>query len=73
MQKWVEVNFYKCDPKKCDPQHGICAAATQCKQEILEQEEPNEMPMHASREMCIGWSDCVRVCPLKAIEHKNGL
>jgi translation initiation factor RLI1 len=73
MQKWVEVNFHKCDPKKCDPEHGICAAVKSCKHDILEQEEPFEVPMHFSREMCIGCADCVKACSRKAIENKSGL
>lgn len=73
MQKWVEVNFNKCDPKKCDLKHGICVAVQKCKHEILEQEGPFEMPMHSSREMCIGCSDCAKACPLKAIDYNSGL
>jgi formate hydrogenlyase subunit 6/NADH:ubiquinone oxidoreductase subunit I len=69
MQKSVEVNFYKCDPEKCDPKKGICQAAKACKHEILEQDEPFETPMHAARELCIGCLDCVKACPLRAIEN----
>jgi formate hydrogenlyase subunit 6/NADH:ubiquinone oxidoreductase subunit I len=71
MQKWVEVNFYKCDPNLCDPEHGLCVAAQKCKYEILEQEEPYEMPMHFLREMCIGCYDCVKACPRAAIETRS--
>jgi ferredoxin len=72
MQQWVEVNFIKCDPNKCDSDKGICAAVSSCKHDILEQEEPFEPPMHFSRDMCVGCSDCIRACKLKAIENKNG-
>ena len=71
MQKWVEVNFKKCEPKKCDPKKGICIAAQVCPHDILEQEEPFDMPMHFSRDMCIGCNDCVKACPLKAIQSKS--
>jgi Fe-S-cluster-containing hydrogenase component 2 len=71
MQKWVEVNFYKCDPVKCDSKNGVCAAALVCKHEILEQDEPFETPMHAARDLCIGCLDCMKACPLKAIEIKK--
>jgi ATP-binding cassette subfamily E protein 1 len=68
MQKWVEVNFQKCDPEKCDPKKGICAAVSACKHEIIEQDEPFEMPMHAPKDFCFGCLDCAKACPLKAIE-----
>jgi translation initiation factor RLI1 len=71
MQKWVEVNFYKCEPKKCDPKNGQCAAVKVCKHEILEQDEPFETPMHAARDLCVGCLDCVKACSLKAIEEKK--
>lgn len=71
MQKWVEVNFQKCDPQKCDTKNGICKAVKACKQEILEQEEPFDMPMHAARDLCIGCLDCVKACPRSAIEEKK--
>jgi ATP-binding cassette subfamily E protein 1 len=71
MQKWVEVNFFKCDPEKCDPKKGECAAAIVCEHEILEQDEPFETPMHAARDLCIGCLDCVKACPMEAIEAKK--
>ena len=71
MQKWVDVNYYKCDPRICDPKQGICAAVRECKHDILEQDEPFEAPMHASRELCIGCYDCAKACPLNAIIARN--
>lgn len=72
MQKWAEVNYEKCDPKKCNPKDGICVAAQACTHDILEQEEQFEIPMHLSREMCVGCGDCVNICPLNAIKIISG-
>lgn len=71
MAKWAEVNYNKCEPKKCNPKNGVCAAALACTHDILEQEGPFEIPMHLSRDMCVGCNDCVLACSLYAIKIVN--
>ena len=64
--KMALVDYKKCHPEKCDS--GVCAAALACPHELLRQiEGPYEVPMtHPS--LCQGCGDCVRACPLKAIQ-----
>lgn len=73
MNKWVEVDYERCDPHKCDPENGKCSASCICKHEILEQEGPFEIPMQLSRDQCVGCGDCIKACPLRAIQETNGV
>jgi translation initiation factor RLI1 len=63
--KMALVDYKKCHPEKCDS--GICAAALACSHKLLKQEAPYEIPM-TDPSVCQGCGDCVRACPLKAIE-----
>jgi translation initiation factor RLI1 len=59
------VDYNKCRPEKCDS--GVCKAAQACRYKLLKQESPSEIPM-TDPFICRGCGDCVRACPLKAIE-----
>jgi translation initiation factor RLI1 len=59
------VDYNKCSPEKC--KNGICTAAEVCKQRLLIQEKPFDIPM-ASPFLCRSCGDCARACPLKAIQ-----
>ena len=59
------VNYTKCRPEKCE--NSICTAALVCPHKLLRQEAPGEIPM-PDPSVCRGCGDCVRACPLKAIE-----
>jgi len=59
------VVFDKCRPEKCDK--GICVAALACSHNLLKQEAPYDVPM-PNPSICQGCGDCVRACPLKAIQ-----
>jgi len=63
--KMALVHYKKCDPEACDD--GICAAATACPHKLLKQESPYQIPM-PNPSVCRGCGDCVRACPLRAIE-----
>jgi ATP-binding cassette subfamily E protein 1 len=72
VNKYAKIDFDKCRAEGCDPEKGICRAASACKHKVLEQEEPFDSPMLLSMKLCVGCGDCVTVCPLSAIELKSG-
>jgi translation initiation factor RLI1 len=59
------VDYNKCHPDKCE--NGTCRAAQACRYRLLKQERLFEIPM-ADPFICRGCGDCVRACPMKAIE-----
>jgi translation initiation factor RLI1 len=67
--KLVLVNYNKCDPERCEG--GICTAALACSRRLLRQEAPYEVPM-GDPFLCRACGDCVRTCPLKAVEVVGG-
>jgi len=65
------VNYEICNPLKCSPERGICAAARACPHKVLKQIDGLfEQPM-VFQDMCMGCWDCIEACPLDAIEIKN--
>ena len=63
--KMALVDYKKCHPERYDG--GICVAVLACPHKLLKQEVPHDIPM-TSPSLCRGCGDCVRACPLKAIE-----
>ncbi len=59
------IDYNKCHPEKCDG--GVCAAALACPHHLLQQEAPYDIPM-TQPFLCRGCGECVRACPLKAIQ-----
>lgn len=72
MSKYANIDFDRCDPLACDAESGVCRAARSCSHKLLEQEDPKDSPMLLSIKLCAGCGSCVPVCPLGAIEIKNG-
>ena len=59
------VDYGKCCPDRCE--NGVCKAVKACKNKLLIQEVPYDIPM-ASPFLCRAWGDCVRACPVKAVQ-----
>lgn len=58
------VDYNKCRPDQCNG--GVCQATLACRYKQLKQEKVNEAPMNPF--VCRGCGDCVRACPMNAIE-----
>ncbi len=63
--KMALVDYKKCLTGKCES--GICAATLACSRKLLKQDAPYDIPM-PDPSLCRGCGDCVRACPMKAIE-----
>jgi translation initiation factor RLI1 len=59
------VDFNICHPDTCE--NGVCKAAQSCRYKLMKQENPFEIPI-ADPFICRGCGDCVRACPLRAIQ-----
>jgi len=59
------IDYNKCRPGDCED--GICPAARGCEKKLLIQEAAYEPPM-PDPSLCKGCGDCVRACPLGAVE-----
>lgn len=65
------VDFEKCDPRRCDPENGICAAVAACSHKVIKQMDgPFEPPM-IFHDLCQGCWECIEACPLGAVYIKE--
>lgn len=65
------INYDICDPKKCNPDQGRCAAVSACTHKVLKQiDGVFEQPM-IFQDMCMGCWDCIEACPLDAVYAKH--
>ncbi len=65
------LNFKDCDPGRCDPENGVCAAVAACAHKVIYQiDGVFEQPM-INQNLCQGCWDCMDACPLDAIQIKN--
>ncbi|WP_139796457.1 4Fe-4S binding protein [Desulfacinum hydrothermale] len=65
------VDYNICNPAKCSPDEGICAAVKACIHKVIKQiDGPFEQPI-VFQDMCQGCWDCVEACQLDAIEMKH--
>ncbi|MBT4483681.1 MAG: 4Fe-4S binding protein [Candidatus Latescibacteria bacterium] len=64
------IQFEKCNPETCNPKEGKCISIKACKKSIISQEMDYDIPMVFPIEICLGCGDCVKECPLGAIQIK---
>lgn len=65
------VDYEKCNPKRCNPENGICASASACTHKVIKQiDGVFESPM-IFQDMCMGCWDCIEACPLDAVGVKH--
>lgn len=65
------IDFGRCDPRRCDPENGVCPAVSACEHKVLKQiDGPFEQPM-VFQDLCMGCWDCMEACPREAIYRKN--
>ena len=70
-KSFAMVDYETCNPEKCDPENGICAAANACTYKVMKQiDGAFESPL-VFQDMCMGCWDCIEVCPLGAVSVKE--
>ena len=65
------VDYETCNPKKCNPDEGICAAVRACSRKVIKQIDGVFEPPIVFQDMCMGCWDCVETCSLGAIQIKH--
>ncbi|MFP4213970.1 MAG: 4Fe-4S binding protein [Desulfohalobiaceae bacterium] len=65
------VDYTRCDPEQCDPEHGICAAAQSCPYKVMKQIDGTFEPPMVFQDMCMGCWECIETCPLGAVSIKE--
>ncbi len=70
-KEFAFVDYDICDPSKCNPGTGICAAAKACTHKVMSQIDGAFEPPIVFQDMCMGCGDCVEACPLDAVSIKH--
>jgi len=65
------IIYDKCNPKKCNPENGVCAAVPACSHKVIKQMDGAFESPVIFQDMCMGCWDCIEACPLGAIKVKQ--
>ncbi len=65
------IDYEICNPKKCDPNKGICTSVSACTHNVIKQIDGAFEPPVIFQDMCMGCWDCIEACPLDAIQIKQ--
>jgi ATP-binding cassette subfamily E protein 1 len=66
-KSFASLDYTRCDPSRCDPVEGLCAAVPACSHKLIKQlDGPFTSPV-IFQDMCMGCWDCIEACPLDAI------
>ncbi len=64
---FAAVDYQVCDPRKCDPDSGICNAVSSCTHKVIQQLDDAFETPGILQNLCMGCWDCIEACPLGAI------
>jgi ATP-binding cassette subfamily E protein 1 len=70
-KKFAMVDYGICNPGRCDPDTGKCAAASACTHKVLKQIDGPFEPPIVFQDLCMGCWDCIEACPLNAVGMKS--
>lgn len=65
------VDYTKCNPRKCNPEKGICPAVSACTHKVIKQIDGEFESPVIFQDLCMGCWDCIAACPLDAISVKH--
>lgn len=65
------LDYAACNPRECDPEQGVCAAASACTHKVVKQIDGAFEPPAIFQDMCLACWDCIEACPLDAVMIKN--
>jgi len=69
-KQFALVDYEICNPKKCNPAEGSCAAVQACTHKVIKQIDGVFEPPIVFQDMCMGCWDCIEACQLDAIQIK---
>jgi ATP-binding cassette subfamily E protein 1 len=64
---FARLDYEKCNPRKCDPDKGVCAAVAACTHKVVKQIDGDFESPVIFQDLCMGCWDCIAACPLDAI------
>ena len=70
-KSFAMVDYDICDPKKCDPEKGICAPVSACAHKVIKQIDGTGYPPVVFQDICMACWDCIEACPLNAVQRKH--
>lgn len=70
-KSFAMVDYERCNPGKCNPERGVCAAVAVCTHKVVKQIDDVFNPPIIFHDMCMGCWDCIEACPLDAIQMKH--
>lgn len=70
-KSFAMVDYERCDPKRCNPENGVCAPVSACTHKVIKQIDGVFEPPMIFQDMCMGCWDCIEACPLGAIQVRH--
>jgi ATP-binding cassette subfamily E protein 1 len=70
-KSFATVDYERCDPKRCNPEKGVCACVSACTHKVIKQIDGVFEPPIIFQDMCLGCWDCIKTCPLDAVQVRH--